>query len=63
MEIVEKPGKGHEPSNLVNLVFDYFPDISTFFDILRIMKDIVKKKKYKIRHHAKIKRKQAYEAE
>ncbi|OGU16244.1 MAG: hypothetical protein A2X61_14295 [Ignavibacteria bacterium GWB2_35_12] len=36
---------------------------STFFDILRIMKDIVKKKKYKIRHHAKIKRKQAYEAE
>lgn len=36
---------------------------STFFDILRIMNDIVKKKKYKIRHQAKIKRKQAYEAE
>ncbi|MBI5326137.1 MAG: MtnX-like HAD-IB family phosphatase [Ignavibacteriae bacterium] len=36
---------------------------STFFDILRIMKDILKKKKYKIRHQAKIKRKQAFEAE
>jgi len=36
---------------------------STFFDILRIMRDIVKKKKFKIRHQAKIKRKQAIEAE
>ena len=34
-----------------------------FFDILKIMKDIVNKKKYKIRHQAKIKRKQAFEAE
>ncbi len=34
MEIVEKPGKGNEPSNLVNLVFDYFPDPSIFFDAL-----------------------------
>lgn len=36
---------------------------STFFDILRIMRKIVKNKKYKFRHQAKIKRKQAFEAE
>ncbi len=29
--IVEKPGAGHEPSDLVNLVFHYFPDASVFY--------------------------------
>jgi 2-hydroxy-3-keto-5-methylthiopentenyl-1-phosphate phosphatase len=36
---------------------------SNFFDILRITKDIINKKKYKFRHQARIKRKQAFEAE
>jgi len=34
IEIIEKPGKGNEPSNLLNLVFHYFPDPSIFFDAL-----------------------------
>ena len=32
--IIEKPGKGNEPSNLINLVFHYFPDPSVFFDAI-----------------------------
>lgn len=34
VEIVEKPGKGNEPSDLVNLVFHFFPDISVFLTIV-----------------------------
>lgn len=34
VEIVEKPGKGNEPSNYVDLVFDYFSNPETFFDAL-----------------------------
>ncbi len=34
-EIVEKPGKGKEPSEYINFVFDYFPEPSDFFDTLR----------------------------
>lgn len=32
--IVEKPGKGNEPSKLVNLVFDYFPQVEKFVELL-----------------------------
>lgn len=34
IEIVEKPGKGNEPSDLINLVFHFFPDPSIFIDAL-----------------------------
>ena len=40
-EVVEKPGKGNEPSDLVNLVFHFFPDISVF---LKLLKDTVSDK-------------------
>ncbi|MDP1722624.1 MAG: sugar phosphate nucleotidyltransferase [Candidatus Gottesmanbacteria bacterium] len=33
--VVEKPGKGNEPSNLVGLVFDYFPDSERFLELLQ----------------------------
>lgn len=33
-EVVEKPGKGNEPSDLVNLVFHFFPDVSIFLKTL-----------------------------
>ena len=32
--IIEKPGKGNEPSNYVNLVFHYFPDSEPFLKAL-----------------------------
>ncbi len=32
--IVEKPGKGKEPSDLVNLVFHYFPSADSFLTLL-----------------------------
>lgn len=35
VEIIEKPGKGNEPSDLINLVFHYFPNPSLFFDALK----------------------------
>lgn len=34
MEVIEKPGKGNTPSNLINLVFHYFPHPSVFFEAL-----------------------------
>lgn len=34
IDVVEKPGKGNEPSDLVNLVFHYFPDISEFLTVV-----------------------------
>ncbi len=34
VEIIEKPGKGNEPSKLINLVFHYFPDPLIFFDAI-----------------------------
>lgn len=33
--IIEKPGEGKEPSNLVNLVFHFFPDPSAFLEVLK----------------------------
>lgn len=36
--VVEKPGLGNEPSDLVGLVFDYFPDSDRFVDLLRATK-------------------------
>jgi NDP-sugar pyrophosphorylase family protein len=33
--IVEKPGKGKEPSNLVNTVIDYFEETQKFIDIIK----------------------------
>lgn len=35
VEIVEKPGKGNEPSKYVDLVFDYFPNPKQFFQLLK----------------------------
>lgn len=37
VEIVEKPGEGHEPSNVTKLVFDFFPESEKFFTLLRSM--------------------------
>lgn len=34
VQVVEKPGKGNEPSDLVNLVFHFFPDVSQFLALL-----------------------------
>ena len=34
-EIVEKPGAGNEPSNLINLVFHYFEQPQEFMELLR----------------------------
>ena len=36
--VVEKPGQGNEPSDLVGLVFDYFPDSDRFIELLRMTK-------------------------
>src|SRR5204862_8362738 len=36
--IVEKPGMGNEPSDMVGLVFDYFPNIKQFIDLLEPLK-------------------------
>ncbi len=36
--VVEKPGKGNEPSDLAGLVFDYFPDSEVFIELLRTIK-------------------------
>lgn len=33
--IIEKPGAGNEPSPYLNLVYDYFPHIGDFIDILK----------------------------
>ena len=33
--IIEKPGKGNEPSDVINLVFHWFKDSRNFFDILK----------------------------
>ena len=33
--LIEKPGKGNEPSNLLNLVFHYFSDPQDFFGLLK----------------------------
>src|SRR3989344_1283988 len=35
VNIVEKPGRGNEPSNLVNLVFHYFPYADNFIDYIK----------------------------
>lgn len=35
VNIVEKPGVGHEPGNLVNLVFHYFPYADNFIEYLQ----------------------------
>lgn len=35
LSIIEKPGAGNEPSNLVNLVFHYFAQPKTFLEILK----------------------------
>lgn len=32
--IIEKPGEGNEPSNLISLVFDYIPDASHFIELI-----------------------------
>ncbi|HKZ34275.1 MAG TPA: sugar phosphate nucleotidyltransferase, partial [Patescibacteria group bacterium] len=37
-DVVEKPGKGNEPSNLVRIVFDYFRDSDLLFSTLRKVK-------------------------
>lgn len=34
-EIIEKPGQGKEPSNVIKLVFDYFPDPAVLFNYLK----------------------------
>ncbi|MBI4066308.1 NTP transferase domain-containing protein [Candidatus Gottesmanbacteria bacterium] len=36
--VVEKPGKGNEPSNVTGLVFDYFPNSDRLVDLLRVIK-------------------------
>ncbi len=36
--VVEKPGKGNEPSNVTGLVFDYFPNSDRLVDLLRVTK-------------------------
>lgn len=36
--IVEKPGIGREPSQLINLVFHFFPNADPFIDLVRGMK-------------------------
>ncbi|MBP9690868.1 NTP transferase domain-containing protein [Candidatus Woesebacteria bacterium] len=36
VEIIEKPGKGNEPSNLINLVFHYFSSPGEFFGHLKM---------------------------
>jgi bifunctional UDP-N-acetylglucosamine pyrophosphorylase/glucosamine-1-phosphate N-acetyltransferase len=36
--VVEKPGAGNEPSNLIYLVYNYFPNIAEFCQILRATK-------------------------
>ena len=36
--IVEKPGKGKEPSRYVNFVFDYFPDPAAFTELVKATK-------------------------
>ncbi|MEK7060687.1 MAG: sugar phosphate nucleotidyltransferase [Patescibacteria group bacterium] len=38
IEIVEKPGIGHEPSDRINLVFHYFPDLSVFTSLFPSVK-------------------------
>ncbi len=35
LEIVEKPGAGREPSDLVNLMFHFFPDIGELASVIR----------------------------
>ncbi len=39
-DIVEKPEPGQEPSDLVNLVYHYFADLSQFQDILKAMPEL-----------------------
>ncbi len=35
-DIIEKPGDGNQPGNLINLVFHYFSDPSHFLEVLKI---------------------------
>ncbi len=38
VSVVEKPGEGNEPSNLVKLVFDYFSEPQTFINMINTAK-------------------------
>lgn len=40
MEIVEKPGIGNEPSDRINLVFHFFPDLSAFTALFKEVKSL-----------------------
>lgn len=37
LEIIEKPGEGNEPSNLINLVFHYFSDSTDLIQVLKTL--------------------------
>ena len=58
--IVEKPGKGNEPSDLVNLVFHYFPDPNLLFTAIESVEnakdDIYEKalSAYAMRHPVRV---------